>query len=135
MPLQETLDTFNYFFTEVDKLKPSYVTLVRYSAMLDPVNRGTVHDVVESYGSLLKNTKVVVNGGVTPEEGAGFVTEGNADAISFGLLFISHPDLARRVQHGKPLNNAVQFGHLYGGQNGGSGDTGVGYTDYLEATY
>ena len=133
MPLQETLDTFNYFLSEVDKLKPSYVTLVRYST--DPANRGTPHDVVESYGSLLKNTKVVVNGGATPEEGASLLAEGKADAISFGMLFISHPDLAKRVKHGKPLDNPIEFGHLQGGQNGGGGDTGVGYTDYPEATY
>jgi len=135
MPLQETLDTFIYFLSEVDKLKPSYVTLVRYSTMLDPGHRGTDHDVVGSYGSVLKNTKVVVNSGVTPEEGAGLVAEGKADAVSFGLLYISHPDLVKRVKHGKPLDNPVQFGHLYGGQNGGNGDTGVGYTDYPEATY
>jgi len=103
--------------------------------MRDPENRGTAHDVVESYGSLLKNTKVVVNGGVTPEEGAGLVADGKADAISLGMLFISHPDLVKRVKHGKPLDNAIQFGHLYGGQNGGNGDTSVGYTDYPEATY
>jgi len=131
MPLQETLDTFKYFLSEVDKLKPSYVTLVRYATALGPEDRGTAHDVVESYGSLLENTKVVVNAGVTPEEGAGLVAEGKADAVSFGMLFISHPDLVKRVKHGKPLDNAVQFGNL----QGGSGDTGVGYTDYPAATY
>ena len=78
-----------YFLSEVDKLKPSYVTLVRYSTMLDPGHRGTDHDVVGSYGSLLKNTKVVINAGVTPEEGAGLVAEGKTDAVSFGTLFIS----------------------------------------------
>ena len=135
MPLQETLDTFSYFLSEVDKLKPSFVTLARYSAVYDPTNRGTPHDVVESYGPLLKNTKVVVNTGVTPEEGAGLVADGKVDAVSFGMLFISHPDLVKRIKHGKPLDNPIQFGHLYGGQNGGSGDTRVGYTDYPEATY
>ena len=30
MPLQETLDTFKYFLSEADKLKLSYITLVRY---------------------------------------------------------------------------------------------------------
>ena len=135
MPLQETLDTFRYFLSEVDKLKPSYVTLVRYTTMLDPGHRGTDHDVLESYGPVLKTAKVVVNGGVTPEEGAGLVAGAKVDVVSFGMLFISHPDLAKRVKNSKPLDNPVQFGHLYGGQNGGSGDTNVGYTDYPEATY
>jgi hypothetical protein len=35
MPLQETLDTFTYFLSEIDKLKPSFVTLVRYSKSFD----------------------------------------------------------------------------------------------------
>ena len=30
MPLQETLDTFTYFISEADKLKLSYIALVRY---------------------------------------------------------------------------------------------------------
>jgi len=40
MPLEETLDTYKYFLSEVDKLKLSYVTLVRYVAALDPVIDG-----------------------------------------------------------------------------------------------
>jgi len=93
-----------------------------------------VHDVVESYGSVLRNTNVVLNGGVTPEEGADLVASGKVDAIFIGLPFIPHPDLVKRVKHGKPLDNPVQFGHLYGGQNP-DGPSGVGYTDYPEAMY
>ena len=89
-----------------------------------------MHDIVESYGPILKNTNVVVNGGVTPQEGAGLVAEGKVDAIAIGIPFISHPDLVKRVKHGKPLDNPVQSTYLYGVKNGG-----VGYTDYPEATY
>ena len=135
MPLQETLDTFKYFLSEVDKLKPSYVTLVRYSTMLDPGHRGTDHDIVGSYGSLFKNAKVVVNSGVTPEEGAALVAEGKADAVSFGLLFLAHPDLPYRIAHEKPLDNPVEFGQLYGSQLGPGGDMNLGYTNYPAATY
>ena len=150
MPLQETLDTYKYFLSEVNKLKPSYVTLVRFVAAQDPVidgklilyrylhlvqyfflgkPRGTVHDVIESYGSLLGSTKVVINAGLTPEEGAGLVAAGKVDAISLGKPFISHPDLVKRVGHGKPLDNPVRNEYVYGGPGG------VGYTDYPEATY
>ena len=152
MPLQETLDTFGYFLSEVNKLKPSFVTLVRFVAAQDPVidgkltgslfssgpiltctcsgkPRGTIHDVLESYGPLLKDTKVVINAGLTPEEGAGLVSAGQADAVSLGTPFISHPDLVKRVKHGKPLDNPVQSEYVYGGPGG------VGYTDYPEATY
>ena len=40
MPLEETLETFRYFLGEVDKLKPSYVALVRYSLQTDVVIDG-----------------------------------------------------------------------------------------------
>ena len=93
-------------------------------------HRTTVHDVIESYGLILKNTNVVVNGGVTPEEGAGLVAERKVDAISLAIPFISHPDLVKRVKHGKPLDNPVQTTRFYGVQNGS-----VGYTDYPEAVY
>jgi len=62
------------------------------------------------------------------------VAEGKADAVSLGIQFISHPDLVKRVEHGKPLDNPVQFGHLYGGQNL-DGASAAGYIDYPEATY
>jgi len=40
MPLQESLDTFKYFLSEVDKLKLSYVTLLRRTVALDAVIDG-----------------------------------------------------------------------------------------------
>ena len=40
MPLQEALDTYTYFLSEIDKLNLSYVTLLRYTTGLDPVIDG-----------------------------------------------------------------------------------------------
>jgi N-ethylmaleimide reductase len=50
------------------------------------------------------------------------IAEGHADAIAFGRIFISNPDLPRRLQHGFPLTpyNRATF---YGGEE-------AGYTDY-----
>jgi hypothetical protein len=47
---------------------------------------------------------------------------GHADAIAFGRIFISNPDLPRRLRHGFPLTpyNRATF---YGGEE-------AGYTDY-----
>lgn len=42
MPLDETLETFNYFITEADKLNLSYITLVRYTPYLDVEFDGTL---------------------------------------------------------------------------------------------
>jgi N-ethylmaleimide reductase len=61
-------------------------------------------------------------GGFTGEAAEAAIASGNADAIAFGRIFISNPDLPRRLRHGFPLTpyNRATF---YGGEE-------VGYTDY-----
>ncbi len=61
-------------------------------------------------------------GGFTGETAEAAIAEGHADAIAFGRIFISNPDLPRRLQHGFPLTpyNRATF---YSGEE-------VGYTDY-----
>ncbi len=62
------------------------------------------------------------NGALTPEEAARRVEHGQADAIAFGKLFISNPDLPTRIARGGPYNEWDQAS-FYGG-------TEKGYTDY-----
>jgi N-ethylmaleimide reductase len=61
-------------------------------------------------------------GGFTGETAEAAIADGHADAIAFGRIFISNPDLPRRLQHGFPLTpyNRATF---YGGE-------AAGYTDY-----
>jgi N-ethylmaleimide reductase len=61
-------------------------------------------------------------GGFTGETAEAAIAEGHADAIAFGRIFISNPDLPRRLQHGFPLApyNRATF---YSGEE-------AGYTDY-----
>jgi N-ethylmaleimide reductase len=61
-------------------------------------------------------------GGFTGEAAEAAIAAGHADAIAFGRIFISNPDLPRRLQHGYPLTpyNRATF---YGGEE-------KGYTDY-----
>jgi N-ethylmaleimide reductase len=61
-------------------------------------------------------------GGFTGETAEAAIAAGHADAIAFGRIFISNPDLPRRLKHGYPLtpyNRATFYG----------GDV-AGYTDY-----
>ncbi|KAH8830046.1 flavoprotein NADH-dependent oxidoreductase [Flagelloscypha sp. PMI_526] len=136
MPLEETKETFTYLISEAEKIGLSYITLVRYNARtdveFDGKKRGTPHDVVATYGPLIKKAKVLVNSGVQPEEGAELVRSGQVDVVSIGFNWATHPDVANRIQHGKPLNNIPNISHL---QLGEDGDLSVGYTDYPEATY
>jgi N-ethylmaleimide reductase len=63
--------------------------------------------------------KLIAAGGFT---GDAAIAAGHADAVAFGRIFISNPDLPRRLQRGyplKPYNRATFYG----------GDV-AGYTDY-----
>jgi N-ethylmaleimide reductase len=61
-------------------------------------------------------------GGFTGEAAEAAIAGHHADAIAFGRIFISNPDLPRRLRHGFPLTpyNRATF---YGGEK-------TGYTDY-----
>lgn len=62
------------------------------------------------------------NGGFTQETGEAAISEGLADAIVYGNLFIANPDLPRRFLLNAPLN-PLDAKRLYGQQD-------KGYNDY-----
>jgi N-ethylmaleimide reductase len=68
------------------------------------------------------NGVLISAGGFTGEAANAAISAGHADAIAFGRIFISNPDLPRRLQRGFPLTpyNRATF---YGGEE-------AGYTDY-----
>jgi len=65
---------------------------------------------------------LITAGGFTGEAAEAAIAAGHADAIAFGRIFISNPDLPRRLREGFPLTpyNRATF---YGGEE-------KGYTDY-----
>ncbi len=90
--------------------------------------------VVEAFGDEARDNAVtgalrtafagtyMANGGYTPESGSKRVTDGDADSISFGSLYIANPDLVERIARGAALN-APDPATFYGGDE-------RGYTDY-----
>jgi N-ethylmaleimide reductase len=68
------------------------------------------------------NGVLISAGGFTGESANAAIASGQADAIAFGRIFISNPDLPRRLAHGFPITpyNRATF---YGGEE-------AGYTDY-----
>ncbi len=64
----------------------------------------------------------MVNNGYTRELAMEAVARGKADLVAFGRLFISNPDLVRRLREKAPLNELLAD-KLYGGG-------AEGYTDY-----
>lgn len=158
MPLDENLNTYKYYFSELEKLGLAYIILVRYTPTLDAifdgaslhfpnlfaavtyvpsshlgVGRATRHDVMASYRPVIKKTPLLLNGAVLPEEGAQLVASGQIDAINIGFNWITHPDLVKRIEHGKPLDNVLDIQHIYADE--ASKDWRTGYTDYPLAEY
>lgn len=68
--------------------------------------------------------KLIAAGGFTGQTADDAVAQGHADAVAFGRIFISNPDLPRRLQHGYPLT-PYDRKTFYGGDV-------AGYTDYPE---
>ncbi|KAK0205605.1 hypothetical protein DFS33DRAFT_1329594 [Desarmillaria ectypa] len=140
MPLQETLDTFRYLISELDSLGIAYVTLVRYAESYDPVidgaRRGTKHDILGTYASLLKNpaTRVFSNASFTGEEAARYVEDEKVDGVFFGIPWVANPDFARRLEKGAPLEGNIDFTTLYG-HGGIEEDERKGYADYPLAAF
>ncbi|KAJ7202295.1 flavoprotein NADH-dependent oxidoreductase [Mycena pura] len=134
MPLDDTVATYGHLLREIDQLGLAYVALVRYSAYLDPVidgtPRGTPHDVLATHAAALARTPVFLNAGVAPAEAAELVGSGAVAGVFMGMGWITHPDFARRVERGTPLDNEPDFAHLYGAEGV---DPAIGYVDYKEA--
>ncbi|KIJ35199.1 hypothetical protein M422DRAFT_262582 [Sphaerobolus stellatus SS14] len=118
IPLEDTLVTFKHVITELDRMKLAYIAILRYVAVLDPVIdgrklRGTQHDVITAYRPLIKNSKLIRNGGLTPSEAADLIQSGTIDAAAFGMPWISHPDMQKRFEAGKRLDEPIDFNNLY----------------------
>src|SRR6476620_11548703 len=87
------------------------------------VNHQNVPSAMVLYRPMWRG-KLISAGGFTGETAEAAIAAGHADAIAFGRIFISNPDLPRRLQRGFPLTpyNRATF---YGGDI-------AGYTDYPE---
>ncbi|KAH8810245.1 hypothetical protein DL96DRAFT_1761220 [Flagelloscypha sp. PMI_526] len=138
MPLEQAQETFTYLVNEADKIRLYYIALVGIRVFLCSLlyftgnKRGIPHNIVAAYGPLIKKAKILVNSGVRPEEGAELVQSGQVDVVSIGFNWATPPDVANRIQHGKPLDNIPNIANLQLGEDIG---LSVGLTDYPEATY
>lgn len=84
--------------------------------MFTPGDRVTPH-IRKAYEGTL-----VINGGYNKKTASDALDHGEADAVSFGIMFLCNPDLIRRLKENGPFNKP-SFATLY--------STGAqGYTDY-----
>ncbi|KAJ7785691.1 hypothetical protein B0H16DRAFT_1753524 [Mycena metata] len=130
MPLEDTIETFNYFISEADKLGASYIALTRYVPFLDMIidgkSRGNQFDVISTFRPVIKNAKYFANGAYTAGEAEEIVTAGKVDAVFFGLPWIANPHFAKRVRAGLPVDAIPDPTKFYGNPAAPE----VGYTDY-----
>lgn len=131
MPLDDQIETFTHYISEIEKRKIAYIQLVRYVDVMDPeyekgVKRATKHDVTSTYPKLIKHAKVLLNGQYSAEEADSVIASGLADGIVFGVPWIANPDLYERQQMGLKMNdpNPKTFYAAPEGKNW------IGYTDY-----
>ena len=75
----------------------------------------TVHDVLATYGPLIKHAAITLNSDLTPTEGESLVAAKKITAGVFRWFWISNTDLVLRLREGKELNTNVNIQGLYGG--------------------
>jgi 2,4-dienoyl-CoA reductase-like NADH-dependent reductase (Old Yellow Enzyme family) len=104
--------TFTYLATELGKRKIAFIA-------------AREHVGPDSLGPTLKKAfggVYVANEALDQQTGQQLIDEGKADAVAYGKLFISNPDLPIRFAQGAPLTTPIPetfYGH-----------TAEGYTDY-----
>ncbi len=105
-------ETFSYVATELGKRKLAFLM-------------AREHEAGDSRGPLLKKLfggVYVANEGFTLQSANAILQRGDADAVGFGKLFISNPDLPRRLKEGGALNAPIPD-QFYSHE-------AEGYTDY-----
>ncbi len=106
------LATFGYVAREMGKRKLAFLC-------------AREHVAGDSIGSQLKKAfggVYIANEGFTKESAEAALAAGNADAVAFGKLFISNPDLVERFAKNAPLNKWIAETFYSKGA--------PGYTDY-----
>src|SRR6201994_4271060 len=120
----EPMPLYKYAIEQLNPLGLAYLHFIEprsSGAGRAEVNWQGVPSAMVLYRPIWKGV-LITAGGFTGEAAEAAIAEGHADAIAFGRIFISNPDLPDRLRHGLPLTpyNRKTF---YGGDV-------EGYTDY-----
>jgi N-ethylmaleimide reductase len=120
----DPMPLYSYAIKSLDRLGLAYLHFIEprsSGAGRAEVNHQNVPSAMVLYRPMWSG-KLITAGGFTGETADAAIAAGHADAIAFGRIFISNPDLPRRLQQGYKLtpHNRATF---YGGEE-------KGYTDY-----
>lgn len=114
----ETDETYTYLAEELNQLDIAYIHLADYSG---PAPSAPLY-LKQDIGRLFQNC-IILGGDYNGEKAERDLRNGIGDLIAFGTPFVSHPDLAARLENNWPLSNPLDPSTFYG-----SGEKG--YTDY-----
>lgn len=106
------LATFGYVARELGKRKIAFIFTREHQAA-DSISP----ELKKLFGGVF-----ISNEKFTKETAEAAITSGLADAVSFGVPYISNPDLVERFAEGAPLNQ-TNFNTIYA-------EGAIGYTDY-----
>jgi N-ethylmaleimide reductase len=120
----DPMPLYSYVVKALDKLGLAYLHFIEprsSGAGRAEVNHQNVPSAMVLFRPFWSGV-LISAGGFTGEAAEAAIAQGHADAIAFGRIFISNPDLPRRLREGFPItpyNRATFYG----------GDV-AGYTDY-----
>ncbi|AME26923.1 alkene reductase [Burkholderia sp. PAMC 26561] len=123
-----TVPHFSYVIGELSRRSIAYLHLIEPRASSAGLGDDASVDSANN-AALFRHLfagPVITAGGYTAETGATVLTDGLADAVAFGRMFISNPDLPERIRRQVRLNT-FDRATAYGG-------SAVGYTDYPSMT-
>jgi N-ethylmaleimide reductase len=120
----DPMPLYSYVVQSLDPLGLAYLHFIEprsSGAGRAEVNHQNVPSAMVLFRPIWRGV-LMTAGGFSGETAEAAIATGHADAIAFGRIFISNPDLPRRLHEGLPLTpyNRATF---YGGEE-------AGYTDY-----
>ena len=99
---EETIPTFDYIINKLNDYKLSYLHLSEPFSDVTNVPFAETN-IAQRYRPIYKGN-LVINNNFTRDAGNKVIEDGLADAVAYGKLFISNPDLVKRFELNASLN-------------------------------
>lgn len=97
------VETYTYAAAQLERCGLAYLHLID---AVDDSMASTVQEPTAAHFRDVFSSPIIVNGGYTEETANAVLASGHADAVAFGRLFISNPDLVARFEIGASLQEA-----------------------------
>ncbi len=116
----DKLETFGHVVKALDALGVGYLCLLEPNAK-DAEKGVQINNVAETFRPMT-SVPLIVNTGFDKAKGNAVIDRGQADLVSFGVLYIANPDLVARFEADAPMNKPDPSTFY--------GEGPKGYTDY-----